>query len=201
MEINMAEERICSTCKYEDLSITSEQCRNCHYSNRWEAKEKKCCGNCKYEDLPVTDQICRGCYGAGNWRPKAAEDYKRKINAAEESLKQMCETWRKSNMPTGREGTITGRMFFDEMHLLYPEKIRKPIIKDVIFNNPATIVFWEDGTKTVVKCQGKEKFDPEKGLSMAIVKKVYGNNHDYYIPVKKWVGRYEKQQKKKRNGR
>lgn len=40
-------------------------------------------------------------------------------------------------------------------------------IKKVIFNPPATIVFWKDDTKTVVKAQG-EVFDPEKGLAMAI---------------------------------
>lgn len=65
-------------------------------------------------------------------------------------------------------------------------------IKDVIFNDPATIVFWADGTKTVVKCQEGDVFDPEKGLAMAIAKKVYGNKHDYYDPFKKWCGRYYK---------
>lgn len=40
-------------------------------------------------------------------------------------------------------------------------------IKKVIFNPPATIVFWENGSKTVVKAQG-DVFDPEKGLAMAI---------------------------------
>ena len=40
-------------------------------------------------------------------------------------------------------------------------------IKKVIFNDPATIVFWNDGTKTVVQARG-EAFDPEKGLAMAI---------------------------------
>lgn len=47
-------------------------------------------------------------------------------------------------------------------------------IKKVIFNDPATIVFWSDGTKTVVKCADFDIFDPEKGLAMAICKKVYG---------------------------
>ena len=41
-------------------------------------------------------------------------------------------------------------------------------IKKVIFNDPATIVFWNDGSKTVVKCQEGDIFDPEKGLAMAI---------------------------------
>lgn len=40
----------------------------------------------------------------------------------------------------------------------------------VIFNDPATIVFWSDGTKTVVKAHN-EPFNQEKGLAMAIVKK------------------------------
>ena len=60
-------------------------------------------------------------------------------------------------------------------------------IEKVIFNDPATIVFWTDGTKTVVKTQDGEPFDREKGLSMAISKKVLGNKHDYYHVFKKWV--------------
>lgn len=48
-------------------------------------------------------------------------------------------------------------------------------IKKVIFNDPATIVYWTDGTKTVVKRQpGDKKFDPEKGLAMAYVKHELG---------------------------
>lgn len=69
-------------------------------------------------------------------------------------------------------------------------------IKDVIFNDPATIVFWEDGTKTVVKAQN-EVYDPEKGLAMAIAKKAMGNKHDYYIPFKKYLKRYYKGLEKK----
>lgn len=59
-------------------------------------------------------------------------------------------------------------------------------IKDVIFNGPATIVMWSDGTKTVVKCEN-ETFDPEKGLAMAISKKFFGNHSSYYNQFKKWI--------------
>lgn len=59
-------------------------------------------------------------------------------------------------------------------------------IEDVIFNAPATIVFWKDGTKTVVKATNEE-FDPEKGLAMAIVKKLYGNKGNYFNKLKKWL--------------
>lgn len=59
------------------------------------------------------------------------------------------------------------------------DDILVPKIKNVILNDPAVIVIWEDGTKTVVKAQGEE-FDPEKGLAMAISKKAFGNKHSYY---------------------
>ena len=62
-----------------------------------------------------------------------------------------------------------------------------PEIKNIIFNDPATIVFWEDGTKTVVKCQDGDEFDPEKGLAMAIVKRAYGNKGSYCNKLKKWL--------------
>ena len=59
-------------------------------------------------------------------------------------------------------------------------------IKKVIFNNPATIVFWSDGSKTVVKAH-LDDYDPEKGLSMAIAKKALGNEGNYYNVFKKWL--------------
>lgn len=60
-------------------------------------------------------------------------------------------------------------------------------IKKVIFNGPATIVFWGDGTKTVVKCQEGDTFDKELGLAMAICKKHFGNKGKYNDEFKKWV--------------
>lgn len=60
-------------------------------------------------------------------------------------------------------------------------------IKDVIFNDPAVIVLWNDGTKTVVKCSENDIFDPEKGLAMAISKKALGNQGNYYETFKKYL--------------
>ncbi|MDO4549305.1 MAG: hypothetical protein Q4D04_14540 [Clostridia bacterium] len=58
-------------------------------------------------------------------------------------------------------------------------------IKQVIFNPPATIVLWDDGTKTVVKTND-EPFDKEKGLAMAISKRMAGNKGRYFNEFKKW---------------
>lgn len=63
-------------------------------------------------------------------------------------------------------------------------------ITNVIFNNPATIVFWSDGTKTVVKCNERDEFDPEKGLAMAICKKHFGGGF-YNDIFKKWIPKEE----------
>lgn len=65
--------------------------------------------------------------------------------------------------------------------------VNKFDIENVIFNGPATIVFWKDGTKTVVKCQDGDDFDPEKGLAMAISKKALGNKGKYFDEIKKWT--------------
>lgn len=62
-----------------------------------------------------------------------------------------------------------------------------PEIKRVIFNNPATIILWDDNTKTIVKAEN-ETFDPEKGLAMAITKKALGNEGNYYNELKKYLG-------------
>lgn len=60
-------------------------------------------------------------------------------------------------------------------------------VKNVIFNDPATIVLWSDGTKTVVKCQEGDVYDPEKGLAMAISKKALGNKGNFNEVFKKWL--------------
>ena len=61
------------------------------------------------------------------------------------------------------------------------------VIKNVIFAPPATIVYWSDGSKTVVKCSEKDVFDPEKGLAMAIAKRCGGNKGNYYKEIQNWV--------------
>ena len=63
-------------------------------------------------------------------------------------------------------------------------------IRKVVFNNPATIVLWTDGTKTIVKAGEGEKYDAEKGLAMAIAKKALGNKGNYYDVIRKWVDDY-----------
>jgi hypothetical protein len=64
-----------------------------------------------------------------------------------------------------------------------------PDITNVIFHDPATIVLWSDGTKTVVKCQKEngDTYNKETGLAMAIVKKAYGNKGNFNDIFTKWL--------------
>lgn len=73
----------------------------------------------------------------------------------------------------------------DEEMKICENNLRNSII-NVIFNPPATIVFWNDGVKTVVKAVN-EPFDPEKGLAMAICKRFFGNDSKYYSIFRKWI--------------
>lgn len=67
------------------------------------------------------------------------------------------------------------------------DRNRLPYIEQVIFHDPATIVYWMDRTITVVKCQDGDVYDPEKGLAMAISKKALGNKDNYYDVFKYWL--------------
>lgn len=64
-------------------------------------------------------------------------------------------------------------------------------VKKVIFNAPATIVLWNDGTKTVVKCSEDDIFDPEKGLAFCFLKKLLGKG--YYKIIDSEVRKYDEQ--------
>ena len=56
---------------------------------------------------------------------------------------------------------------------------KKPLeIKKLIVDGPATIIFWSDGTKTVVKCDEDDSPDYEKGILYAALKKL-SNKKEY----------------------
>ncbi len=60
-------------------------------------------------------------------------------------------------------------------------------IKKVIFHDPATIVYWSNGEKTVVKCSERDRFDKEKGLAMAIAEKYFGGYSKFKKCIKNAV--------------
>lgn len=70
-----------------------------------------------------------------------------------------------------------------------PLSYELPTIKNVYFNDPVTVVIWDDGTKTIVRCQEQtgDTYSKETGLAMCIAKKAMGNKGRYYDIFKKWI--------------
>lgn len=94
-----------------------------------------------------------------------------------------------------RDGLRFTCALIDEMHEYVNNDIdvtrklgsTKPAVKNVIFNDPATIIFWTDGTKTVVKCQEGDTYNRETGFVMAYLKKVLGNDNTFNKEIERWV--------------
>lgn len=63
-------------------------------------------------------------------------------------------------------------------------------IKEVRFNGPATIIFWGDNTKTVVKRINEDVDDPVVGFLMAVNKKLL-SARAYHALCDKLVDIYE----------
>ena len=72
-----------------------------------------------------------------------------------------------------------------EPYIFYPKENLIPPIEKIIFNPPATIVFWDDGEKTVVKCKKSEEFDYECGLAFAIAKRYFGSRSEFKKAIRK----------------
>nr|DAX39617.1 MAG TPA: hypothetical protein [Caudoviricetes sp.] len=70
-------------------------------------------------------------------------------------------------------------------------------IEKIIFNNPATIVIWADGTRTVVKACKEDKFDKGVGLKTALLQRVFGKGIDKEI--NKIVDEDNKREKENQN--
>ena len=152
------------------------------------------CSNCVFLDTKTIDELneklCEKCchwYGPGNHCDSAKRFCKNNDHFVpkknlEDTKDNLCKA----------SSTVYGNALKHMTDTLSKIKFSpQPKIENVIFNDPATIVFWQDGTKTVVKCHDSV-FDPEKGLAMAISKKALGNKYDYYEEFEKWLPKEEK---------
>lgn len=94
---------------------------------------------------------CDGAFGAGVYFKFNEEEPEEMINAKQQKV---------AYYSSGQELTAATKLS----------------IKKIIFNGPATIVMWNDGSKTVVKCNDFDTIDREKGVFAACAKKLLGTN-------------------------
>lgn len=86
---------------------------------------------------------------------------------------------------------------FRKIFNIKPHESTLPSIKKVHFNPPGTIVLWDDGTKTVVKCQDGDTYSKETGLALCMAKKAMGNSSRQFNDIfKKWIPEEKKEKEK-----
>lgn len=99
------------------------------------------------------------------------------------TIKQSCETCRYKKLKWNSKECFNCKSNSNYVS----HYILTPGVAKVIVNGPATIIFWTDGTKSIVKCQDDEEFDLEKGIALCFVRKALGNENKYHKHIRKAV--------------
>lgn len=167
-------------------------CENCRFNDH----TNKCCRYCTTEEslniITGKTELCK----PSEWLPLTeAQQLERKLSN-ERSVGRLY-----GNFDTGYSYELTKKEIeymkndvkatataYNKMYKnKSPKQKALERIKKVIFNDPCTIVLWNDGTKTMVKCGEDDVFDPEKGLAMAISKYFFDNKGYFNDVFKKFV--------------
>ena len=101
----------------------------------------------------------------------------------------MAISWINSNVESNVKGTLTISCDTVNYHSLgdasltlkYNPPENQYVPKRIIYSGKTTVVFWQDGTKTVVRCAEGEEFVPEIGVAEAIAEKVFGGSRSKFI--------------------
>lgn len=98
-------------------------------------------------------------------------------------------------LPNGAYETLMDRLRAERTEAIENNNVR---IRKVIFSGPATIVFWNDGDKTVVKCMEGDHLNYEMGIAMCTLKKLFGDSYRYFKQdLKKWTPEEKKESETK----
>ena len=133
-------------------------------------------------DIPEHPDLCTIDVGPLNFDMANAftDFYKRAYKSSESLGESISETVTKMNKFFNGEGVKSDMKKSTETELNCE-------VDRIIFNPPATIVFWKDGSKTVVKCHGDQTFNPYYGFCAALAKHIYKSNSAVNRMVDKYV--------------
>lgn len=90
-------------------------------------------------------------------------------------------------------GKVIWDMHFAEASGHFTPYVQHLSINKVIFNDPATIIIWKDGTKTVVKTAPGETYSKWAGMALCISKKLYGDR--FHRIFKEYCGEEEEEER------
>lgn len=114
--------------------------------------------------------------GIGDEMDKTKEELDRLRSENEELMAEL--SWYREKLALAR-GMVDG---LDAC--LQEARIAEPM--RVIFNDPATVVLWVDGSKTVVKCHDGDAYSRRTGLLMCMAKKALGNTGRWLDVLREW---------------
>ena len=201
----MALIKYCEGCRFEGRSMSSHPCNACMFGSRHEAparvadmkvkqiEGKKSCDNCRFRNKKLYEEPCVDCTNEDQWEPRVKDGLDAGVIMTDEKIAfnvggvDVMSIYPHTTIDYSRADAVSTADLLEAIMCRKKERAMKPYITNVIFNDPATIVFWSDHTKTVVKCQDGDLFDAEKGLAMAISKKYFGNRGRYCEEFKKWL--------------
>ena len=92
------------------------------------------------------------------------------------------EIWAAKLKEEEKEKEKVEKKLLGTVKIKYNDQVTKnPLsIDHVIFSGPATIVFWADGDKTIVKCKPGDEYSYDVGIAMATLKKIFGDSYSVY---------------------
>lgn len=115
------------------------------------------------------------------------EDFKKKVI---DTVEEYCKETKEEKKKVEKNVYQIRRRHYGDFTFLDENGYNKRVCIDkVIFNPPATIILWNDKTRTVVKCREGETFDKHTGFAMCVVKKLYGP--DFHYILNKYGGKTE----------
>lgn len=156
----------------------------------------------QFDNIEIADAVYNGCgdiYGKPTLRLIMTFDDR--LNDSERTkLKKLLNSQNESpdiKMAIGLQTYIPGARVESKVPMhsgRYPwgeYENRIPKVARIFYDDVATVVFWTDGTKTVVKCPEGTPYDEYTAFCAALAKKIYGNNSKLQREIKK-KARYSK---------
>lgn len=99
-----------------------------------------------------------------------------------DTIADAIEMWTTKQKEVEKEKEKVEKKLLGTVKIKYNDQvIKNPLsIDHVIFSGPATIVFWADGDKTIVKCKPGDEYSYDVGIAMATLKKIFGDSYSVY---------------------
>ena len=90
---------------------------------------------------------------------------------------------------------MTKNEYYNDLHSIVTQSLKAIMacVKEVIYNDPVTVINWTDGVKTVVRCQPGDTYDEKTGFLLCVAKRAFGNTGYFNEIMKDFVPGYMKE--------